>query len=85
MVVRGDFVSLARALESAGVQPTEIESLQAAIEGDNSSQETGLGSRTKAWIKNAAGAIARSSGKVATDVAATVLSKAVGSYLGLPP
>lgn len=83
-VIKGDFVSLTRVLESVGVQADEIGALEKAIAGDKKAGEKkDFGKRTSKWLSTALTSVGKGGAQAIGDVAKTTLNKAVMAYLGL--
>lgn len=79
-VVKGDFDSLAQALQRQGVQPADIEALPAAIAADDQATAQGeLGSNIQTWLGRAVRGAATGAGAVSVQTAAA----AIKHYLGI--
>lgn len=80
-IQKGDWTALSKALESYGIQSSEITKLQSALNEDSEGADTpSLGQHTATWLKHL-GSAGLSTG---IEVAKTVVTKWVQQFLGLP-
>lgn len=79
-VVKGDFASLAQALQRQGIQPEDIKELPAAIAADDLATARGeLGSNIQTWLGRAAKGVASGAKSIGVQTAAA----AIKHYLGI--
>jgi hypothetical protein len=84
MVTAGDFASLATHLQRLGVGGADVADLKSAIESDRSAGKTGFGPKVGAWLGKMVGKAGEGALKVTVDTAASILTKLISGYLGLP-
>lgn len=83
-IIQNDFDSLHRLLSSLEVGEDNIRELDEAIKEDKKYQkETGFGSRVQTWLGKMISKAADGSWKIATSVAANLLTKALMQYYGI--
>ncbi len=79
-------LELVTAIERAGLPPSEIAELTAAIEHDeNNGGKASFDGATGKWYTGLLGKIGKGTVKIGMDVATTVIAKALSQYMGLPP
>lgn len=82
-IPKADFDSLARFLESKGVEQNDIEELNKAVEEETSIKSSGtFGSKVSAWIGEMISKAASGTWKIGVSVASQVLTAALKSYYG---
>jgi hypothetical protein len=79
----GDFSSLKQTLEQNGVPEADIEELKQALKKEPEATSLGFGPKVSAWFAKMMKRAADGTWKVGTDVAASVLGKALSKYYGL--
>ncbi|WP_034160374.1 AbiTii domain-containing protein [Sphingomonas sp. ERG5] len=85
-VVQGDFFSLSSALSAIGVDQTHVTELESAISADKAEgADKGYGEKVKGWLAKAGTYVATEGGKAAVELAKNAATKAVMTYLGMPP
>jgi hypothetical protein len=83
-VIQNDFDSLKRFLSSLEVGEDDIQELGEAIQKDKKYQkETGFGKKVQTWLGKMISKAADGSWKIATSVAANLLTKALMQYYGI--
>jgi hypothetical protein len=76
--------SLKKYMQALGVATTEVDELEAAIKQDGSSNKGKIcGAKVSTWLGKMVSKAAAGTWDVATDVAASVLTKAIEKYYGL--
>jgi hypothetical protein len=84
-IQRNDFNSLENFLLSQGVEVTDIKLLEDALTDNSAKAEKNpFGGKVGEWIVKMLGKSAEGALKITTDVASTVLTKAISQFLGLP-
>ena len=84
-VMKGDFSTLKQTLEEHGVESADIRELKRVLEEEPKASSKGFGPKVATWIGTMMKKAAEGTWKVATDVAGTVLGKALSQYYGLNP
>jgi len=80
----GDLDGLAKYLRSQDVPAADVKELRAALAEDPPPKDAGaFGPRVSGWMGKMVGKAAGGAWKVGTDVAATVLTKAICAYYGI--
>lgn len=82
-VRKNDFESLVGYLKSLEMTDKNIQELRAAIESDEASLESGLGTRAKLWIGDMALKAGSFSGKMVTEITSELIIKAIKAYYGI--
>ena len=83
-IIKNDFESLAKHLESLGMRYGEISDLRTCIESDATAESSaGLGARVRDWISRMASKAAHAAWSISTETAAGVLTAALLAYYGL--
>ena len=83
-IIQNDFDSLRQFLTSHQVGEEDILELDQAIREDKESgAETGSGDKVNSWLGRMVSKAANGSWKIATDVAANLLTKALMHYYGM--
>jgi hypothetical protein len=83
VVGKGDFNGLSNALKALEVPEAEIALLKQAIDADTANAKTGLGERTKKWLRNVGSKLGTAGIKVGTSVAQDVVKEWLLQYYGL--
>jgi AbiTii len=84
MVTAGDFASLSTHLQRLGIGEADVNELKSAIESDRAPGKTGFGPKVGNWLGKMIGKAGEGALKVAVESAASVLTKLISGYLGLP-
>ncbi len=80
-----DFGSLRGFLSSIGVADCDIAELEESIHADAQQEpDAGIGNRTRAWLGKMVAKAGTTAWNVATSVAASLLTQALGKYFGFP-
>lgn len=82
-VTKGDFSTLKQILEANGLPATDIGELRRALDAEPNAAPTGFGPKVGAWFAGMMGKAAEGTWKIGTDVAASLLGKALSRYYGL--
>lgn len=85
VIVKGDFASLTKNLESNGVSESDIKALGVAIEEDSTvinKDEKEFGPSVKKWLQSMLSKAVDTSWKVELGVASSLLATALNSYYG---
>jgi hypothetical protein len=83
-VIEGDFLTLAKYLESHGVQNEDIEELKDLLDTDKKvEEESPFDKRVQGWIGKMMGKAASGAWQVSMSTAGTLLGKALSKYYGI--
>lgn len=82
-VQQGDFGSLKQTLSEKGVSPADIRELKQALDAEEAPKPGGFGPLVSAWIGKMMQKAADGSWKIGTDVAGSLIGKALSKYYGL--
>lgn len=84
-VIQGDFSTLSKALEQAGVGPEDLKDLRAAMESDASAHPSSrFGGSVSQWIARLGAKVATASGNIAAGAVQSAATAAIKAYLGIP-
>lgn len=81
-IEKGDWGSLANALESLGVKATDLEELEGAIKSDTNESGGKAGKRVGSWLKNIGAKLGDAGLGIGVEIAKTEATKWVHQFLG---